>query len=119
MPHVCGNVGAPEEQAWPITVGMNAMGGMDGVEFDDYLSNSLIPLYPGAEYVKGNRVLFMLDSGPGRLVMKLLARLRPLGFVLYPGVPNTTEVSQDTDRNYGTFKTVFELSLIKFSKKGC
>ena len=86
---------------------MNEKGGMDNVEFDEYLSNSLIPLYPDAEDVKGTMVLFKLDNGPGRLGVKLLARLCLLGFVLYPGVPNTTAVSQDTDRNYGPFKTDF------------
>ena len=113
MPHVRVNFGAPEEQAWPITVGMNARGGMDDVEFNEYLSYSLIPLYPGAEYIKGKRVLFKLDSGPGRLVTKLLDRLRLLGFVLYPGVPNTTAVSQENDRNYGPFKTAFKIILDK------
>ena len=34
MPYVRGKFGAPGEQAWPITVGMNARGGMDDVEFD-------------------------------------------------------------------------------------
>ena len=105
MPHARGKFGAPKEQAWPITVGINASGGMNDVEFDEYLSNSLIPLYPGAEDVKGERVLFKLDSGPGRLGIKLLAWLRLLGFVLYPGVPNNTAVSQETDRNYVPFKT--------------
>ena len=94
MPHVRGKFGAPKYQAWPITVGMNARGGMDNVEFNEYLSNSLIPLYPGAEDVKGKRVLFKLDSRPGRLGMKLISRIRLIGFVFYPGVPNTTVVSQ-------------------------
>ena len=52
MPHVCGKFVAPKEQAWTITVGMNAKGGMDDVEFDEYLSNSLITIYPNSEYVK-------------------------------------------------------------------
>jgi hypothetical protein len=39
--------------------------------------------------------------------LKLLAKLRLLGFVLYPGVPNTTHVTQETDQNYGPFKTQF------------
>jgi hypothetical protein len=30
---------------------------------------------------------------------------------LYPGVPNTTAVSQETDRNYGPFKTQFRKNL--------
>ena len=44
MPHVCVKFGYPEEQAWTITVGMNAKGGMDNDEFYEHLSNSLIPL---------------------------------------------------------------------------
>ena len=39
--------------------------------------------------------------------MELLAELRVRGWYLYPGVPNTTAVSQETDRNYGPFKTQF------------
>ena len=107
MPHVHGMFRAPKEKAWPITVGMNAKGRMDDVDFGEYLSNSLIPLYPDAEVVKGNRILFNVDSGTRRLVVKLLARICLIGFVLYPGVPNTTAVSQETDRNYGPFKTAF------------
>ena len=51
------------------------------------------------------------DSGPGRLNTELLARMKFLGFYLYPGVPNTTAVSQETDRNYGPFKTQFRKNL--------
>ena len=90
---------------------MNAKGGMDDVEFDGYLYNSLIPLYLDAEDVKGNRVIFNLGSGPGRMVVKLLAWLCLLGFVLYPGVPNNTAVSQETHRSYGPFKTAFRIIL--------
>ena len=114
MPHVREKFGAPEEQSWPITVGMNERGGMDDVEFDEYLSKSLIPLYPGAEDVKEKRMLFKLDSGPGRLGMKLLSWLRLLGFMLYPGVPNTTAVSQETNRNYNPFKTAIQIILNMF-----
>ena len=92
---------------------MNVRVGMDNVEFNEYLSKSLIPLYPGAKDVKVKRMLFKLDSGPGRLGMKLLARLRLLGFVFYTGVPNPTAVSQETDRNYGPFKTLFQIILDK------
>ena len=113
MPHVHGNFGAPEEQAWTITIGMNARGGMDDVEFDEYLSNSLIPLYSGAEDVNGKRVFFKLESGLDQLGMKLLARLRLLGFVFYFGVQNTTRESQKTYRNYSPFKTEFRIILDK------
>jgi len=39
--------------------------------------------------------------------LNLLVKLRLLGFVLYPGVPNTTHVTQETDQNYGPFMTQF------------
>jgi hypothetical protein len=39
--------------------------------------------------------------------LKLLAKLRVLGFVLYPCAPITTHVTQEMDQNYGPFKTQF------------
>ena len=62
MPNVCGKFCAEEEQLWPITVEMNAKGGMDDDEFDEYLPNLLILLYPDMEDVKG---VLKVDSGPG------------------------------------------------------
>ena len=56
-------------------------------------------------------MFFKIDSWPGQLEVKLLARLCLLGFVLYIGVPNTTAVSQETDRNYSPFKTAFRMIL--------
>ena len=52
-----------------------------------------------------------VDSGPGRLNINLLAELHLVGFYLYPGVPNTTAVTQETDRNYGPFKGRFRANL--------
>ncbi len=52
-----------------------------------------------------------MDSGLGRSNLDLLVRLKLLGFVLYPGVPNTTHVMQETDRNYGPFKNKFVSNL--------
>ena len=71
----------------------------------------MIPLYPDVEDVKRKRALLKVDSGPGRLVVKLLARLCLIGFVLNPSVPNTTAVHQETDRNYGLFKIAFQIVL--------
>ena len=62
-------------------------------------------------------MLFKLDSGPGRMGMKLLSRLCLLGFVLYPGVPKITAVSQEIDRNYGPFKTAFRIILDKIDQE--
>jgi hypothetical protein len=107
MPDILGRFGCTEERNWPISFGVNAKGGMDEEEFEKYLLNSIFPLYPDVKNEDGKRVLIKVDSGPGRLNVLLLASCRLLGFVLYPGVPNTTAVSQETDRNYGPFKTTF------------
>ena len=94
-----------------VSYGMNEKGGMDEIEFEKYVKNSIIPLYPDACDLPGKRVLIKVDSGPGRLNTELLAELRLLGFYLYPGVPNTTAVTQETDRNYGPFKSRFRSNL--------
>ena len=107
VPQVLGRFGCEEERAWPVTFGQNEKGGMDDIEFEKYLMNSIVPLFPHAKDKKGHRVLLKVDSGPGQLNLKLLAKLRLLGFILYPCVPNTTHVTQETDQNYGPFKTQF------------
>ncbi len=94
-----------------ISYGMNEKGGMDEKEFEKYIKNSILHLYPDACDVPGKRVIIKVDSGPGRLNTELLAELRLLGFYLYPGVPNTTAVTQETDRNYGPFKSRFRRNL--------
>ena len=38
-----------------------------------------------------------------------------MGFVMYPGVPNTTAVSQETDQAYGLFKSIFRENLDNIS----
>ena len=48
-----------------------------------------------------------VDSGPRRMELGLLAEARTLGFIIYPGVPNTMAVTQETDQSYGLFKTKY------------
>ena len=43
--------------------------------------------------------------------IELLAQLRYLGVYLYPCVPNTTAVTQETDRTYGKFKSQYRANL--------
>ena len=111
IPKVRGKFGRDTEFEWSPTFGMNTKGGMDDCEFEKYMMNSLVALYPDARDEEGLRVLVKVDSGPGRLNPQLLARLRLMGFYLYPGVPNTTAVTQETDRNYGPFKSQFRKNL--------
>ena len=110
-PKVKGKFGCPEQRLWPVTFGMNENGGMNEEEFEKYLRNSILPLFPDAKDKPGLRVILKVDSGPGRTNLKLLATLRLLGFILYPCVPNTTHVTQETDQCYGPFKTQFLINL--------
>ena len=90
---------------------MNLKGGMDEREFRSYFLSSIVPLFPDAQDVRGKRVIMKVDSGPGRMELGFLAEARTLGFIIYPGVPNTTAVTQETDQSYGTFKTQFVKNL--------
>jgi hypothetical protein len=87
---------------------------MDQVEFEKYMMFSLADRLGeilGVADLPGWRVMVKCDSGPGRLNVDLLARMKFLGFNLYLGVPNTTAVSQETNWNYGPFKTQFRKNL--------
>ena len=80
---------------------------MDKEEFTKYFFNSIVPFFPHAKDKPGHHVLLKVDSVPGRMNLNLLVKLRLLGFVLYPCVPNTSHVTQETDQNYCPFKTQF------------
>ena len=45
---------------------MNEKGGMNTAEFKKLVENSYCPLYPDMENKPGKRVMFKVDSGPGR-----------------------------------------------------
>ena len=92
-------------------MGLNEKGGMDEAEFKKYFRNCILPLVPDALDLPGFCVMVKVDSGPGRLNVNLLAKLCLLGFYLHPGVPNTTAVTQEIDRNYRPFKGWFRANL--------
>ncbi len=102
-----GEFGMGVSASFGVTFGMNEKGGMDMEEFAKYLRNAIMPLYPNAAPEFGKWVFLKCDSGPGRLNLDLLADLRSDGFILFPGVPNTTAVTQETNQNYGPFKTQY------------
>ena len=113
-PKVVMALGTGTDHELDCTFGMNAKGGMDQDEFEKYMMLSLVDRLGeilGAADLPGKRVMVKCDSGPGRLNVELLARMKFFGFYLYPSVPNTTAVSQETDRNYGPFKTQFRKNL--------
>ena len=113
MQGVRGKFGYKDIKEWDCTFGMNTKGRMDDEEFTKYCMNSVVTLWPDAKDVKGHQVMIKADSSPGRTCVCLLACLRCLGFILYPGVPNTTAVTQETDQKYGPFKTQFRKNIEK------
>jgi hypothetical protein len=90
---------------------INNKGWIDGVKFFEYLKKLIMKLYSDAAPVKGRWVVIKCDSGPGRLNPTLLTCLRYHCFILYPGVPNTTAVTQETDQSYGPFQTAVRTNL--------
>jgi len=70
---------------------------MNDEEFEKYVLTNLVHLYPDAADVRRCRVVLKCDGGPGQMNTKLLAKLQAQGFYLYPSVPNTMAVTQETD----------------------
>ena len=112
MPCGRGQFGHEEVKDHSPTFGMNEKGGMNSKELWNYFVENIFPLFPDAADVAGKRVLIKIDGGPGRLDHHLLVQLRLRGFYLFPSVPNTTAVSQETDQNYGPFKSALRRNLI-------
>ena len=111
MKNVRGRFGNGEERVWPVTLGMNKKGVMDTVEFKKYIFGSIVPLYDDSAATPGKCVMIKVDSGPGRMNGDLTSCLRNLGFYLFPGLPNSTHVTQETDQLYGPFKSNFRKNL--------
>ncbi len=97
---------------------MNKKGGMDEVELKKYVKKSITHLHPDACNIPGKWFIAKVNSRPGQLNMELLVKLWLMGFHLYPGVPNTTAIMQETDHNYGPFKTAFYQNLGTSSMQG-
>jgi hypothetical protein len=74
---------------------MNPNGGTDSRVLAQVLRSNVEQLYPDAKDKAGFRLLIKLDDVPGRLDLNSLTELRASGvYYLFPGVQNTTHVSQ-------------------------
>ena len=111
MLDVAARFGHEEEQSFPISLGLNSKGGMDVNEFYEYIVKSIMRLYPDAAPMAGRWVVIKCDGGPGHLNDELLTYLRFHGYLLYPGIPNTTAVTQETDQSYGPFQSKLRTNL--------
>ena len=114
--NVVAKFGFPCTVSLPCTFGMNEKAGMNSIELDKYIKNSILPLYPDIQDIKGKRVILKVDSGPGRMNVEMLADLRVQGLYLVPGVPNTTSHTQETDQSYGPFKSIYRCNIRTLSQ---
>jgi hypothetical protein len=74
--NVIGRFGYISRRSFPCTFGINVRAGMNAIELEKYVKNSILPLYPDIQDYPGKRVLLKLDSGLGRLNVEMLADLR-------------------------------------------
>ena len=65
-------------------------------------------LYPDMEDIDKKRVIWKLDNGVGRDNVGLNHLARELGYVIYPGLPNSSEGTQESDQKNSTFKSKME-----------
>ncbi len=89
-----------------FSFGMNAMGGRVEQEFEKLLFMHWFHFIQMQRTSFANKlhwrlivVLEYVSAGGGMVAT--------LGFVLYPGVPRTTSVTQEINQNYGPFKQTF------------
>jgi hypothetical protein len=95
---ILGMSGFREETKLSSTYGMNDKGGMNKEQFGNYMLKCFAPLWPDARDQNGKRVICLVDGGPGRTNLEMLARLCLRGVLLFPsGPPNTTHVLQVMD----------------------
>jgi hypothetical protein len=105
FPCVQGVFGHEDVHEYCTQLTVNDKGGSDCRILNQCLNGYQERLYPDASDVPGKRLLYMIDGGHGRLDEESLAEKRARGIYLLPGVQNTTQVHQETDQNYGQFKS--------------
>jgi hypothetical protein len=111
LPNVLRKFHAGDEIEWLVIFESNAKGGRDNEQFKEYFKTNIAPLYPDADDKAGKRVMVKVDSGPGRLEIDFLAEAWTSGFIIYPSVPNTMAVMQETDQSYSPLKSKFAQNL--------
>jgi hypothetical protein len=95
---------------------MNGKGGMNNKEFERYIDNCIVPLFPDLEDMPGKWILHKVDSGCGCNWWDLLNKCRFRGAYIDPGLPSSTSMQQETDINfYGPFKGVVWRNLAKIA----
>ncbi len=95
---------------------MNGKGGMNNEEFEHCIDNSIVLLFPNLEDMPGKCILLKIDSSHGCNWQDLLNKSWFRGVYIYPGLPNSTSMQQETDINfYGPFNGVIWRNLAKIT----
>ncbi len=111
MKGVRGEFGHDKVKTFSSTFGLNKNGRMDKEELKKYSYINVIPLYQDVCNIIGKCILVKIDSGPRRMILELIAQLQLMGFYLFPCIPNTAGVTQETHKKYGLFKSKFETNM--------
>jgi hypothetical protein len=111
MHDIHGRYGYDHDKYHPCTFRMNNKGGMDTMEFEEYIENSLVTLYPDAADTPCKHVLFKADSGPGCKNTELMAYLCIHGFYFIPDLPNSMQSTQEMELFIGELKSIFYKNL--------
>ena len=118
LPWVQGFFGCGELASFPPAGCVTVSGGMEAAVFDSYLDQCIYPCFPDmspdwvfdddGEFISGP-VILKIDSGPGRIGMgaenvAMREKAAARGLFLFPGLQNTTAVSQEMDELYTDFQ---------------
>jgi hypothetical protein len=64
-----------------VTFGKNEKGGMSEDEFETYIMNFILPLFPDARHIPGKRVLLKMDWVHGELMTNSWSSSSPMAFM--------------------------------------
>ena len=74
------------------------------------MMHCITELFPGASDDDRRRVIWKLDNGVGRNDNEFLFDARQLGIFVYPGLPNTSEGTQEMDCLFAFFQFLMDLT---------
>ena len=105
--HIEGQWGHSRRRSFSPYLAASTKGSMSAEILQGYFLH-ISQLYPDMADIDKKRVIWKLDNGVGRDNAELNHLARTLGYIIYPGLPNTSEGTQECDQNFSTFKSKME-----------
>ena len=109
MHQIEGRFGHSNRKRFSPMIAATPKGSMNATILDSYLKY-LTQLYPDIRDEEGKRLFVKLDNGVGRDNTDFLFNSRSFGAYIWPGLPNTSEGTQEMDQAFGLFKSRMELN---------